>query len=103
MEPEPSEVEREGSPVSEPPSQPPRGARGAGAGMRQAAIAMELPFTLVGPILVGGAIGYFLDSWLKTTPAFILLLIGSGFYAGVREVYRRYSKMMEGSDDRKPK
>jgi ATP synthase protein I len=71
--------------------------------MRQAAIAMELPFTLVGPILVGGAIGYGLDRWLGTTPAFILVLIGLGFYAGVREVHRRYKKTTEGSDDRKPK
>jgi ATP synthase protein I len=74
--------------------------------MRQAAIAMELPFTLVGPILVGGAIGYLLDRWLGTTPAFILVLIGLGFYAGVREVYRRYQKMTQSTDnpnDRKPR
>jgi len=71
--------------------------------MRQSAIAMELPFTLVGPILVAGAIGYFLDRWLGTTPVFLLVLIGLGFYAGVREVYRRFQKMTEGPDERKLK
>ena len=60
---------------------------------------MELPFTLVGPILVGGALGYFLDRWLGTTPWLILILTGVGFYAGVREVYRRYRKMLEIKND----
>lgn len=85
------------SPSPEPPSAP----RGPGAVMRQAAIAMELPFTLVGPILVAGAIGYGLDRWLGTAPAFILVFIGLGFYAGVREVYRRYQKMTDTTNDRK--
>lgn len=90
----------------QPSSQPPIAPRGQGPAMRQAAIAMELPFTLVGPILVGGAIGYGLDRWLGTTPVLILVLIGFGFYAGVREVYRRYQKMTQSTDhpdDRKLK
>ena len=79
------------------PSSEPR--RSAGSFAHQTAIAMELPFTLVGPILVAGTIGYFLDRWLGTSPWLILILTGLGFYAGVREVYRRYRRMLESRND----
>ena len=55
----------------------------------QAAMAMELPFVLVGAVLVGGAIGFFLDRWLHTRPVFLLLFGGIGFFAGVRDILRR--------------
>ncbi len=53
------------------------------------AIAMELPFTLVGAILLAGGAGYLLDRWLHTKPLFMLFLGVLGFIAGVREVIRR--------------
>jgi ATP synthase protein I len=53
------------------------------------ALALELPFTLVGTIAVGVALGYFLDRWLHTRPIAIVLLGTAGFIAGVREVIRR--------------
>jgi len=53
------------------------------------ALALELPFTLVGAIAVGVAMGYFLDRWLHTKPWFILIFGALGFFAGVREVLRR--------------
>jgi len=53
------------------------------------AIAMELPFTLVGAILLAGGAGYLLDHWLHSKPIFMLILGGLGFVAGVREVIRR--------------
>jgi ATP synthase protein I len=53
------------------------------------AIAMELPFTLVGAILLAGGAGYLLDHWLHTKPVFMLILGGLGFVAGIREVLRR--------------
>ena len=55
----------------------------------QPALALELPFTFVGAIVVGGAIGFFLDRWLHTQPWLMLLFGGFGFYAGMREVLRR--------------
>ena len=55
----------------------------------QTAIAMELPFVLVAAVVVGGLLGYFLDRWLHTRPACMLILGGIGFYAGVRDVLRR--------------
>jgi F0F1-type ATP synthase assembly protein I len=54
-----------------------------------AALAMELPFTIVGAVLLGALLGYFLDHWLHTKVIFTLLLGGVGFAAGLREVLRR--------------
>jgi ATP synthase protein I len=51
-----------------------------------------LPFVLVSAIVVGGAFGYLLDSWLHTKPVFLLILGGLGFYAGVRDVLRRVAR-----------
>lgn len=53
------------------------------------ALALELPFTLVGAIAVGVAMGYFLDRWLHTKPWLMLVFGTLGFFAGVREVLRR--------------
>jgi len=55
----------------------------------QSALAMELPFTLVGAVLFAGAIGFFLDKWLHTKPWLMLALGIVGFIGGVREVIRR--------------
>ena len=52
-------------------------------------IALELPFTLVGAVIGGGAIGYFLDKWLHTSPWLMMIFGGLGFFGGVREVIRR--------------
>ncbi len=53
------------------------------------ALALELPFTIVGAVVVGGLLGYFLDHWLHTKVAFTLILGILGFAAGLREVLRR--------------
>ncbi len=55
----------------------------------QPGLALELPFTFVGAIVVGGAFGFFLDRWLHTTPWLMLVFGGLGVYAGMREVLRR--------------
>jgi ATP synthase protein I len=56
---------------------------------QQFASAMELPFVMVGAIIVGGLIGFFLDRWLHTKP-FLMLIFGAlGFFGGVRDVLRR--------------
>ena len=54
------------------------------------AIAMELPFTFAGAILLAGGAGFLLDRWLHTKPIFTLVLGAIGFFAGVREVLRRF-------------
>lgn len=55
----------------------------------QTALALELPFTIVGAVLLGGVLGYFVDYWLHTRLIFMLILGGLGFAAGLREVIRR--------------
>ncbi len=55
----------------------------------QTALAFELPFTLVGAVVLGGVLGYYLDRWLHTKMLFTLVLGGAGFYAGLREILRR--------------
>jgi ATP synthase protein I len=56
---------------------------------QQIATAMELPFVLVGTIVLGGLTGFFLDRWLHTKPFLMLILGALGFIAGVRDVLRR--------------
>jgi ATP synthase protein I len=61
----------------------------------QFAIATELPFILVGAVLLAGLIGYFLDGWLHTKPWLMLSFGVLGLFAGLREIIRR----LPGSDD----
>src|ERR1700736_709934 len=58
----------------------------------QTALAMELPFTLVGAVLLGGLLGYFLDHWLHTKMIFTLVLGALGFAGGLKEVLRRLAQ-----------
>ena len=58
----------------------------------QTALAMELPFTIVGAVLLGGLLGYFLDHWLHTKLIFTLILGALGFAGGLKEVLRRLSQ-----------
>lgn len=67
---------------SSPPSKP-------GNFSTQFAMAMELPFVLVGAVLLGGLLGFFLDRWLHTKPVLMLLFGALGFFGGVRDIIRR--------------
>jgi len=65
----------------------------------QAALALELPFVLVGTIALGAALGYFLDHWMHTRPIFMFVLGALGFAGGLREILRR---LPGGADGAKP-
>jgi ATP synthase protein I len=65
---------------------------------QQFALAMELPFILVAAVIVGGVIGYFLDRWLHTAPALLLVFGGLGFFAGLRDVLNRSKKGSDGGN-----
>jgi F0F1-type ATP synthase assembly protein I len=67
---------------------------------RKSALALELPFTMVGAVVVGGFLGYFLDKWLHTNPWLTVILGAFGFFGGVREVIRRLNPNSNGADDR---
>jgi ATP synthase protein I len=79
----PSDFRPEENPPESPPDKKPQDFAS------QPALALELPFTFVGAIVVGGAIGYFLDRWLHTGPWLMMVFGGLGLYAGIREVLRR--------------
>ncbi|HTP68546.1 MAG TPA: AtpZ/AtpI family protein [Dongiaceae bacterium] len=66
--------------------------REVGGFSRQFAMAMELPFILVAAVGVGGLLGFFLDRWLHTKPALMLILGAFGFIGGLRDVLRRLAK-----------
>jgi ATP synthase protein I len=56
----------------------------------QLATAMELPFTFVAAVALGGLIGYFLDHWLHTGPWLMIIFGGFGFAGGILEISRRF-------------
>ncbi len=56
----------------------------------QTGLAMELPFTIVGAILLGGFLGYLLDRWLHTSPWFLLAGGAFGFMSIIIDIVRRF-------------
>jgi len=54
-------------------------------------IAMRVGIELVAALAVGVAIGWLLDRWLHTKPAFLALFVVLGGAAGVRNVYRVFA------------
>jgi ATP synthase protein I len=69
--------------------------------MNQLVLALELPFVLVGGVIIGGGIGWLLDRWLHTDPWLLLLFGLLGFGGGVRELLRRVSASGNGSTETK--
>lgn len=56
---------------------------------RQLANVMDLPFVLVGSVVIAAGLGYVLDKRLGTSPVLVLLLGLLGFAGGMYEVIRR--------------
>ncbi len=56
------------------------------AWVRQIALALDLPFMLMGAVVGGGFVGYLLDIWLHTAPWLMLACGLLGFIGGVRGV-----------------
>jgi ATP synthase protein I len=80
------------------PSKTPSAERKASNFSSQFAIAMELPFILVGAVLLGGVLGYFLDRWWDTKPWLMLLFGALGFIGGVRDIIRRLPATPDGNN-----
>jgi F0F1-type ATP synthase assembly protein I len=71
----------------------PNSQKPASGPLRQVALAYSLPFTLVVPPVVMGAIGYGLDRWLHKLPLFTIVLGFIGFGVGLRDVLKAASKL----------
>ncbi|MGC1657498.1 MAG: AtpZ/AtpI family protein [Candidatus Acidiferrales bacterium] len=67
---------------------PDSGRKGGANAAKQIAIAMQIPFSLVVPVFVGGGIGYLLDRWLHTKFILMIVLGFLGFGLGLREVLK---------------
>jgi F0F1-type ATP synthase assembly protein I len=82
------------SPGNTPNSQNSAGNGGAGGkgALRSLGLAMSLPFTLIVCVGIGGGAGYFLDKWMHSSPAFVLILGVLGFAAGFWDILRQLSK-----------
>jgi len=72
--------------MSSPGSAP---SKGPGSLMRQLALAMELPFVMIGGVVIGGGIGYLIDRWAHTSPLFTLIGGLLGFGGGIWDILRR--------------
>jgi F0F1-type ATP synthase assembly protein I len=57
---------------------------------QQSALAMELPFTIVGGIVLAGFLGYLADKWLHSSPWLMILGGGLGFASSLIDIARRY-------------
>jgi ATP synthase protein I len=68
---------------------PPKDGAAQGSAMAKA---MRLSTELIGGIVVGGAIGWFLDKWLGTWPWLFILFFMLGSAAGIMNVVRTASK-----------
>jgi F0F1-type ATP synthase assembly protein I len=65
------------------------GAREIRKSNNQLAMALELPFVLVGTVGLAVLLGFYLDRWLHTKPVLTLILGALGFIGGIREIIRR--------------
>ena len=74
----------------------------ASAGVRGQGMAMRLATEFVAGILVGGAIGWFLDGWLGTSPWGLVAFVFLGLAAGVLNALRTAGVMPE-SPARRPR
>jgi F0F1-type ATP synthase assembly protein I len=58
--------------------------------MRQSALAMEVPFTMVAAIVFPGFLGYLADKWLHTSPWLMIAAGALGFISSLIDIARRY-------------
>jgi len=58
------------------------------------ALGMRVALEMIAAFIAGGAIGWFLDKWLGTSPLMLILWVALGFAAGIRSAYR-VSRMAE--------
>lgn len=66
--------------------------RGSAGWIRQLALALDLPFVLLGAVMGGGVIGFLLDTWLHTTPWLMLAMGLLGFLGGMRSVLQSLAR-----------
>lgn len=53
---------------------------------------MELPFIMIGGVVIGGGLGWLIDRHFHTSPALTLLFGGIGFAAGIWDILKRLNR-----------
>ena len=66
----------------------PSSEKNVGGAVKQMALAFQLPFMIVGPVILGGGIGFFLDRWLHTKPLLMIVLGVLGIVIGLRDALK---------------
>ncbi|CUU00852.1 MAG: AtpZ/AtpI family protein [Fimbriimonadales bacterium] len=64
-------------------------------GVKAMSLAFSIGFALAGPVILGGLVGYWLDSRLNTSPTWTLILVLLGTVAGFVQLIRMVNKMNE--------
>lgn len=81
-----------------------RASAGSSANTQATGSAMGLGFRvaseLVAGVLVGGGMGWALDRWLGTSPAFLIVMLLVGMVAGFWNVYRLAARPTGGRGSR---
>ena len=73
-------------------SQPPAPRKRPTAFVNQIAMAMELPFILIGSVVIGGGLGWLLDRRFQTSPALTLVFGALGFAGGLWDILKRLNR-----------
>jgi len=77
------------------PRHPDSGARSGALGM-----AFRLGAEMVVGVAIGGVIGWALDAWLGTAPAFLIVFLLLGMGAGILNAVRSAQRMQRGDSAR---
>lgn len=77
----------------------PEGQQGKPGGESPLGVAMRAGTELVAGVLVGGAMGYFLDRQLGTKPWLMVILLIMGMAAGFRNLYRLGTRPTSGGNE----
>ncbi|MBX7145760.1 MAG: AtpZ/AtpI family protein [Alphaproteobacteria bacterium] len=77
------------------PNQQPESLPGLGSSM---ALALRFAIELVAGLIVGGALGWFLDDWLGTKPWLMILFFILGFFAGMINIVKVLGGQSDGQD-----
>jgi ATP synthase protein I len=75
-------------------NEPPPGSQ-SGVNSRGLGMAFRMATEMVAALLVGGAIGWFLDRWWGTRPWLLLVFLALGMAAGILNVFRAAQRMAQ--------
>ncbi len=65
-------------------------------------VAYRVLVELIAGLVVGGIGGWWLDKWLNTQPAFLVILLLLGFAGGGRNAWRAIQTYQAGTESTRP-